>query len=44
MPEVVKAKLVEKEYLKPDVVRFKVEAKSIVETAKPGNFLEIRVS
>ena len=44
MPEVVKAKLIEKEYLKPDIVRFKVEAKSIVETAKPGNFLEIRVS
>ena len=44
MPEVVKAKLVEKEYLKSDIVRFKVEAKNIVETAKPGNFLEIRVS
>ena len=44
MPEVIKAKLVKKEYLKPDIVRFKVEAKSIVETAKPGNFIEIRVS
>lgn len=44
MPEVVKAKLVEKEYLKPDIVRFKVEAKEIVKNSKPGNFLEIRVS
>ncbi len=44
MPEVVKAKLVEKEYLKPDIVRFKVEAKKIVESAKPGNFIEIRVT
>ena len=44
MPEVVKAKLVKKEYLKPDIVRFKVEASKIVENAKPGNFLEIRVS
>ena len=44
MPEVVKAKLVEKEYLKPDIVRFKVEAKEMVKNSKPGNFIEIRVS
>ena len=44
MPEVVKAKLVEKEYLKPDIVRFKVEAKEMVRNSKPGNFIEIRVS
>lgn len=44
MPEIVKSKLVKKEYLKSDIVRFKVEAKSIVERAKPGNFIEIRVS
>ena len=44
MPKIVKSKLVKKEYLKSDIVRFKVEAKSIVERAKPGNFLEIRVS
>lgn len=44
MPELVNAKLIEKEYLKEDIIRFKVEAKGIVETAKPGNFIEIRVS
>ena len=44
MPEVVKTKLVEKEYLKTDIVRFKVEAKKIVESVKPGNFIEIRVT
>ena len=44
MPKAVKAKLIEKEYLKPDIVRFEVEAKEIVEDAKPGNFLEIRIT
>lgn len=43
MPEAIKAKLIEKEYLKNDILRFKVEANKIVETAKPGNFIEIRV-
>lgn len=44
MPELVKAKLIKKDYLKKDIVKFKVEAKEIVKTARPGNFLEIRVS
>ena len=44
MPELVKAKLIKKDYLKKDIVIFKVEAKEIVKTARPGNFLEIRVS
>ena len=44
MPEIVNAKLIKKEFLKDDIVRFKVEAKKIVETAKPGNFIEIRVT
>lgn len=44
MPEVEKAKIIEKEYLKSDIVRFKVEAKEIVKNAKPGNFIEIRVT
>ena len=44
MPEAIKAKLIEKEYLKNDILRFKVEAKNIVQTAKPGNFIEIRVT
>lgn len=44
MPEAIKTKLIEKEYLKNDILRFKVEAKNIVQTAKPGNFIEIRVT
>ena len=44
MPEAIKAKLIEKEYLKNDILRFKVEANKIVETAIPGNFIEIRVT
>lgn len=44
MPEAIKAKLIEKEFLKNDILRFKVEANKIVETAKPGNFIEIRVT
>lgn len=44
MPEAIKAKLIEKEYLKNDILRFKVEANKIVETAKSGNFIEIRVT
>ncbi len=44
MPEVEKAKLIEKEYLKDDIIRFKVQADKVVKDAKPGNFIEIRVS
>ena len=44
MPEVVKVTLIKKEYLKPDIVKFKVQADEIVKDAKPGNFLEIRVT
>ena len=44
MPTIVNETLIKKEFLKDDIVRFKVEAKKIVETAKPGNFIEIRVT
>ena len=44
MPEAIKAKLIEKEFLKNDILRFKVEAKNIAEISKPGNFIEIRVT
>ena len=44
MSEIVNEKIIKKEFLKDDIVRFKVEAKKIVETAKPGNFIEIRVT
>ena len=43
MPVNVKAKLIIKEQLKPDIFKFGVESKEIVEIAKPGQFLEIRV-
>ena len=44
MPVNIKAKLVEKEQLKPDIFKFTISAKEIADTAKPGQFLEIRVS
>lgn len=44
MPEVVKANVLKKEYLKEDIVKFGVKAEGIVKSAKPGNFLEIKVS
>lgn len=40
----IKAKIVNIEQLKPDIYKFGVEAKEIVESAKPGHFIEIRVS
>lgn len=40
----IKAKLVKKVQLKDDIYQFGVSAKEIVENAKPGNFIEIRVS
>lgn len=44
MPEMLLAKLVKKEQLKTDIFKFSVEAPTIVEQSKPGNFIEIRVS
>ena len=44
MSEVVLAELVKKEQLKPDIFKFSVKAPNIVKDAKPGNFVEIRVS
>ncbi len=40
----VQAKLLDKIKLKENIYHFKVEAPEIVKTAKPGNFIEIRVS
>lgn len=40
----IKSKLVSIERLKDDIYKFSVEAPEIVELAKPGNFIEIRVS
>ena len=44
MPVNIKAKLLEKEELKPGIFKFSVQADEIVNTAKPGNFIEIRVN
>lgn len=44
MPVNIKAELLAKEQLKPDIFKFTVSAKEISDTAKPGQFLEIRVS
>lgn len=44
MPKQEQAKLVKKEQLKEDIFKFSVKASEIVKEAKPGNFIEIRVS
>lgn len=44
MPKKLLAKLVKKEQLKEDIFKFSVEAPEIVKVAKPGHFIEIRVS
>ena len=44
MPVNIKAKLLEKEELKPGILKFSVQADEIVNTARPGNFIEIRVN
>ena len=44
MPVNIKAKLLKKEELKPRILKFSVQADEIVNTAKPGNFIEIRVN
>lgn len=44
MPVNIKAKLLKKEELKPGIFKFSVQADEIVNIAKPGNFIEIRVN
>ena len=44
MPSQVFAKLIKKEKLLDGLYKFSVEAKEIVDIAKPGNFVEIRVN
>lgn len=44
MPVKLQAKLLEKIKLKENIYHFKVEAPQIVNIAKPGHFIEIRVS
>jgi len=44
MPVNIKAKLLKKEELISGIFKFSVQADEIVKTAKPGNFIEIRVN
>ena len=44
MPKKLFAELVKKEQLKEDIFKFSIKAKEITDEAKPGNFIEIRVS
>ena len=44
MPNKVLAKLIKKEEIIKGIFKFSVEAKEIVNSSKPGNFIEIRVS
>ena len=44
MPIQVFAKLIKKEKLLDGLYKFSVEAKEIIDTAKPGNFVEIRIN
>lgn len=44
MPVQLNAKLVKKEQLKQDIYKFSVQAKEITEIAKPGQFIEIRIT
>ena len=44
MPKQIQAKLIKKQEIIKDIYKFSVKAPEIVETAKPGNFIEIRVN
>ena len=44
MPVKLQARLIKKENLKEDIFKFSLEAKEIVNIAKPGQFIEIKVT
>ena len=44
MPVKLQAKLLKKEQLKDDIFKFSLDAKDIVNIAKPGQFVEIRIT
>lgn len=44
MPVQLQSRLIKKEQLKPDIFKFSLSAKEIVNVAKPGQFIEIRVT
>ena len=44
MPVQLQSKLIKKEQLKSDIFKFSLSAKEIVDVARPGQFIEIRVT
>ncbi len=44
MPIKLQSELIKKEQLKNDIFKFSLDAKEIVELAKPGQFIEIRIT
>lgn len=44
MPLQLKARLIKKEELKPDIFKFSMQAKEVTDIAKPGQFVEIRIT
>ena len=44
MPLQLKARLIKKEEIKPDIFKFSMQAKEITDIAKPGQFVEIRIT
>lgn len=44
MPVKLQSKLIKKEQLKEDIFKFSLKAKEIVDVAKPGQFIEIRIT
>ena len=44
MPVQLQSKLIKKEQLKSDIFKFSLSAKEVVDVAKPGQFIEIRVT
>lgn len=44
MPLQLKVRLIKKEELKPDIFKFSMQAKEITDIAKPGQFVEIRIT
>ena len=44
MPVNIKAELIEKQEIGPEMLKYRVKAKEITDTARPGQFIEIRVN
>ena len=44
MPVNIKAELIKKQEIGPEMLKYSVKAKEITDTARPGQFIEIRVN